>query len=462
MQLELQMFVLTIRFLLLTQHPLLQFLRLVLLPILLLLSPFHHPQSLFLHTNNTHYLFLDLIWVNQDQKDHEGFFTADDGRVGRLDSIFSPWVVTPCPQRHHCNSTLDYSNVWTCWPNSGSGLYCHPTGYRHYGLDVLPANYSKFDEGLIIRYSGADGLNTHIHIVCEKSSNENSISEFEQEVIYRDQHFRYFVKSEIGCPKTLYRPSFPLPPADPTPTPDPNSFIPSHRFKTAKDNEGHNIEFNLKLIDTIKPIQLFLGMDSYLSNNSLHIHPRKAISCPENSSCPGISGKSNVWRCFENASFLQECYPIGDERYSLSINLSDMTDPFFGVDISYGGGYSKFHFLLHIHCDSQIEHITYSEVGRIIDNMTEITVYLDAFSSHVCLMEHYYSITFGGIFLFILFTFSIFYFFLGVIFSLKKAGEPTLPNSEFWNGLLTNVVTGFLFIFSCGKNSSGLANYNSI
>jgi len=314
------------------------------------------------------------------------------------------------------------------------------------------------DSGVMLTYEGAYGVNMELRVSCDLSGSTTSIPiDPDSPIVYHlgteNGEWGFSSSSALVCPKRF---EVPVPPENPTPSPTPNPKYKPEYTKQARIN-GYTISLDLtKQKYTSEPV--VLGYGSSYHKAEIMFSPNSLIKCPTGYKCPENAQEANVFKCINTEANPKFCWPVGDARYGLTMSVYNESDPYSGISVNYDGGYGGYEIHFNYQCNLSVPvgEINFDETG-VQTRQNSIVIF--AHTQEICPIAKRDAVSFGGVFLFvILFGISL-YFFIGLILNLLT-GIVSIPNEGFWIEFKNCIVDGVIFVFTCGKGSSG--NYSTI
>ena len=421
-------------------------------------TPNASPNPFMFHHNQTHYVYLALNQIDQTPYIHDQVLISR-GKTGDIHTEFSPWNTLPCPANRICNAEFKEANMWSCWYNENNQQYCHPSGYKNFGLEMRPLTPDDLSTGIMLAYEGGYGTGVNIRLSCHPGLNPYTISNFESYVTFHSgmvgQEFEYSSETEVVCPVKFEDPYIPT--ATPTPSFDPNRRV-NYKYESPIVN-NKQVVLDLKKLPTIIE-KVYMGYGKHFEINDIYLSPFIQTSCPQNYDCKG-HGLANAWKCFGNGHN-PECFPVGDARYNLHFELiNDNLD--HGVSVNYEGGYAGYEIHFNFQCNRSVPigQITFDETGTKTPQNVMI-VY--AHTQIVCpaTANTHEDATTGAIFLTITISSVIIYLIIGILITFFTTGQVSLPNSSFWIEFYECLKTGSAYVISCGKTTSLAMSYDTI
>jgi len=452
-------------------------------------TPLPSPNPLNVYHNDTHYTMLNLH--NLAQVVHKG----ETNVVSRLGTMavhyeFSPWELLNCPEGWKCDPENMYSNFYLCWQDANLQRKCYSYAHRDFDAVLYPISKNNLDLGSILRYNAQTDTDLEMRISCMPGTFKDVIT------IVPGTPFSYgfggLTGEEISvvgqsagvCPVPF---TVPNPPPTPDPTPIPPSKPINYYFRS--DLHIGNVFVELDLIQIRPHLEpIVIGSGNSFERAIISVDPDMARPCPAGFECLG-GGTSYIWKCRHPEVGRSYCYGIGDARHLLHFQMAgeSLND---GVAVTYGGGYSGYQTTLHFLCNSTIpdDEVDFDDIAYET-NMYTIHIY--AHTNMVCpkkkgptplptiapepvptstpeptptpiVPDARIPSTFGSSFLFLVITAGLVYIVGGVFLTFIFTGSFDLPNESFWADFLLNLSTGFYYVISCGKKTSGAASYDTI
>jgi hypothetical protein len=139
------------------------------------------------------------------------------------------------------------------------------------------------------------------------------------------------------------------------------------------------------------------------------------------------------------------------------------TDPLSGITASYLGGAGGSRIQFDFQCNTSVPfgEVHFNKLGVEAAN-GRMVIY--AHTSEVCPDREWGQIRGGSVFLLILSVGFVAYFAIGTIVVYVISGSVSLPNEGLWGEIGESLVTGVMFIVTCGKGGSSgtTGNYDTI
>jgi hypothetical protein len=393
-------------------------------------------------------LFLNLETIDHSNALAEQIFESNE-TYGKIYSGFSPWTSTGCPLILNCRD-FDLANLWSCWVGDTSLSVCNPSAWKHWGINITLNNESDLEGGYVMRYGGVYNVDAAIKVNCVPDFQINSMRTLNNIVHYskgiNNYEFDYSVDTDLGCPARFRSSVFPS--AMPTNTPNPSYKCDNHMFQYEVKNE-YRIEFDVYNIQPINR-EIFMGINKVFHRNVIVFDPVNQVGCPVNYKCPGITTPANAWKCLSNIGNMT-CYPIGNALYNFTVGFIDNSFN-HGIEVIYGGGYANTLFQIRVFCKPNLDFYI-EETGTEFNNGTH-QIYIH--TKDICpitieVQGNSHSLSFGGIFLMIIFIPLICYFVVGEFLIILETGHPQVPNQTFWTEIMDCIATGAIFVATCGK-----------
>jgi hypothetical protein len=156
----------------------------------------------------------------------------------------------------------------------------------------------------------------------------------------------------------------------------------------------------------------------------------------------------------QNQSYLNNCFPLGDRRYNLTVDFLNRSNELAGIKAVYGGGAPSYSVQVDWQCNSTVAYGTVYFNHFVPENASHhITLW--AHTHEVCPDQEWGQIQGGAIFLLIVGVLFFVYFVLGTLIKYAVTGSVSLLNDGFWSEVSDSLTTGMLFLVTCGRGSSG-------
>ena len=419
--------------------------------------PLPSPNPIGLVHNDTHYII-----VNLEQLQERTPLITDQqlmirGKNTTTHTEWSSWKQLDCPDNWNCGQ-FTKANLWQCWFDADWNHYCHPVADKYVpGYKVNALDPDNLERGINIIYEGQLGVNMEIMAQCDKTVNGLPIGN--SLVMYQDStanaEWTFFTKTSLACPQPFDNPNVPT-----KPRPEPPEDAPQQTYLSGIAN-GETIEVNLdKMISVVEP--LVMGMPGRFGYHKaeLHYSPITLIGCPKNKHCGTYADdKANVWKCIGNHSY-ETCYPVGDRRYGLTMEIADETNEYGGISVNYEGGAGNHEIHMNFQCNMTVPYGTFEFDETGVETPQGVMVVF-AHTRHVCPGHAISPIGGGGaIFLIIVFSLMVGYFGVGTLVMFVIKGVVEIPFADFWQEFLACMLYPFQLIIPTA--STATVSYDKI
>lgn len=312
----------------------------------------------------------------------------------------SIYNVIGCPfsDYQYPNDQLNEANIWVCWETGNGTKYCHPTGSKYIGFDII----SDEDE-IVFKYQGLYQTSAILHLKCQRDLDKNDgfLQTFEMELdeLTGEQKYHFYLENSNLCLKEFKR--LPIPEVKPTPLPQNTQVeLTAHQ----QLNDSVIITANL---NEIKP---FSEETFYVSNNdgyekvAISMSINTLLSCPSNSDCLDFKW-ANIWKTNNHISI-----PIGDYRYGVNVtfekvrqvrkirtktvrsserlmgstmnSITKQNENEYDVYAVFGGGINGAVTKIDFICDYDVENVQFDQIVYQSSNQNEY--YFTAYSQYAC------------------------------------------------------------------------------
>ena len=420
--------------------------------------PMPSPNPIGLVHNATHYIIVNLEQLQERQPLDIDQEITIRGKNTTTHTVWSSWKQVDCPQGWNCGS-FQKANLWQCWFDENWDHYCHPVADKYVpGFNVTEKGKAgNLESGISIVYEGQLGVNMEIVAICDPNTTNRGLPIGNSRVFYHDTRenaeWVFTTETNLACPK-----AFDPPPVPTAPRQDPPSGAKQTTWLRDRVN-GHLLNLDLnKMQSVVEPLVIGAPTGYGYHRAEIHFSPINLIGCPKNRHCGNYSNdKANVWKCVGDT--LETCYPVGDRRYGLSMEISDETNEYAGISANYEGGAGKYQIHFNFQCNETIPYgnIEFDETG--VETPGHVMVVF-AHTRHVCPGDAKPS-SGGGIFLIIVFSLIVGYFGVGTLIVYVIKGVVELPFQAFW----TEVWLSLTYIASTCKppaSNTGAVSYDKI
>jgi hypothetical protein len=406
-------------------------------------TPIPSPQAMYYLGNDTHCVLVNL-------QNLQGVFPARGpqditvaGQEGMLLTVWNAWDRTPCPWGWDCRG-FDRANLWECWRNATFHEVCYPVADKHVHGFALTSD--DFGGSVLIHYPGQWGTVMRVNVICDRFRPRDSLPILESVVQVDGGIYLFNVRSALSCPRRSSDGYVPTHPRS----------LPSGPIEQVDEIEGFagGMHYGLKL-KKLMPAQgeIFAEESTTVYKRVVHFSPYTLRGCPKKGRC-GIyeNEQANVWSCVNDTNPI--CFPIGDKRYNLTMGFLDPSVKYSGVWAHYSGGADDYRVTFHFYCDLNLKRgdLELYTVGQ--QDRNHVTVH--AHTLRMCTEAGYGQLNGGAVFLLIVVIASLLYFGCGTIVIFFLEGTVSVPNEAFWVEVWDSIVTALTFIFSCGKEGSGV------
>ena len=413
-------------------------------------SPLPSPIPYLFSSNNTHYIYIDLSEINQPIKE-SSFNIVSRGSFRKIYHIWKPWGLISCPKGGNCKG-YDTATSWVCWFDDLQDYVCYPIGNIYLGLSIDIINDRNFELGSKISYEGANGVKMGLLAHClEDASNTFPLTPSASYSIGMGG-IEYLFESitNLSCPKKFITPIVPIP-HETTPKPNPNIPIKlNERFIQNKKE----IFINLSKLNNFQKEIVLVSKTNNFEKSIIYFNFEKRINCLDNYICDKYE-PSNIWKCFNNFLYIPTCFPIGDIRFGLNINLINSNNIENGIEVTYKGGLDNYSTSFHFLCDPKIDFYNINYLGFQSNNKNLL---INIYSKNICSYpSKKIPKNFNLIFLIILIILFILisYFGLGIYLIFIFNNQINIPNKLFWIKLIDKIE----LLFYCNNKNY---NYNEI
>ncbi|OHS98268.1 hypothetical protein TRFO_35366 [Tritrichomonas foetus] len=452
--------------------------------------PNPNPNPMLSLFNETHYIAFNLSLMNQNVRDSHIILTSQ-GQKRDIDVFISPFDQSSCPPGYECDE-FDLSTIWSCWINKNDEPICFPIGDSPEGITSQSIDGNNLDRGLIITYNGHYGIIAELRVNCDPYQTQIDYFPLDSNAAYQvwvNTVYGLNTSSNLACPSLFAEPFIPL--ATPSPTPDPNAeeFYISNYFSSSFIVGNQQTDLNLSFVNEMK-IDGVVGdfidkLEDMTSNeftrkyehSSFLLSPSRRKSCIYGFDCKDYES-SNIWKCNygNNNSIISNeknsrtnlkekmCYPIGDIRYGLNVELFDQNNIMKGIKATYYGGLGGSTSHLIFLCDHSLDSTIFN-VDNVVKMLNNSDLYFYIRTGHVCphqIIIAKNNFTWGGLFLMVFFTIFVLYFSFGVGLFFIINGDISLPHERFWVEFAESIKTASLYIFWCGKIKNLEGSYDVI
>ena len=424
-------------------------------------TPEISPNPIDFLYNETHYIYVNLEHAQEPVMSRNVRLMVN-GQSTIAYVEWSSWEQIPCPATwavwHACGE-FEMANLWVCWfPDMQP--YCHPVADKYVpGQHTRVKREDNLDAGIHIIYEGQYGVNMEIIATCDPSAIWNrTIPLWNSTAVYQSTvangEWTFNSSTGVACPRRFETPEAPKTPRDP----------PSGDEKQTTDFEQNfgedSISFNLR---KMKPVheEVFLGVNGQMHKAEIHFSPYDLIGCPKEGACKNYEDDvANVWKCI--GLNYNKCYPIGDRRYGLEIDVVNSSNILAGLTANYNGGAEKTEVHFQFQCNYSVPYgeITFDETGVETRNRTPV---IYAHTRHACPNHNNDTrVGGGGIFLMIVFSAIVAYVALGSLAMFVITGRVALPFAEFWSEVGKSIVYVFTLLTGRAGGSNETVSYDKI
>jgi hypothetical protein len=320
---------------------------------------------------------------------------------------------------------------------------------------------AKLEAGYVLAYVGAYGVDAELKVFCSPGINHNIINHLDQRATYSvgsaGTDFIYTTETELACAHKFLDPVIPQPP---TPTGPPAPDVPQDFFLHGVTNDGLHVIADLRTLPTVGEM-VYVGYDKYYEKNYIFLSPRRPVKCPSEYDCSDYD-VANAWKCF-TLDNKKKCFPVGDVRFGVIMQWIEDGKPESGVSINYEGGFGGYEIDFHISCNYTVPRgdLHFGETGVKYPSTNNIVIQGD--SSDICPRDIIVGVTGGSVFLLIVACLVFLYIMIGFIVKFLVDGSIIFPHAAFFNEFWICLQSGFIFIFTCGKERGPKnANYDNI
>jgi hypothetical protein len=309
-----------------------------------------------------------------------------------------------------------------------------------------------------LTYEGVYKTHLKLNVSCVPWGSPNNI-------LFGESVGRYYYNPNTGeaewsydtaasyiCPRELWIESIPN---RPRPTPPPKSV---QQYQVGDFINGSHVGLNLKKFSYLQGRSVVESYLGYFYRAEWHYSPWELIGCPEDHNC-GIYAKevANLWKCVGNNT--QDCFPLGDRRYNLTVDFLNHTNEMAGIKAAYGGAVPGFSVQVDWQCNDSVAFGTvyFNHVVReryTLENDTR-RIILWAHTHEVCPGREWGQVRPGGVFLAIVGVAFFGYFVLGTLIKYIVTGEVSFLFDGFWSEVSDSLTAAVVFLVTCGKGTAG-------
>jgi hypothetical protein len=382
---------------------------------------------------------------------------------GQSHTIWWAWNPTFCPASYVCPAG-NLSNFWVCWFDEEFQSYCHPVAFKYVpGSRVQLETPNHLDSGVYLRYEGVYKTHLRLNVSCVPWGAPNTIPFAESPGRYYydpttgEAQWSFATGASYVCPHRLETGHIPTVARSPPPT---KNVV--QQFKIGDFLNGSHVGLNLKKFTYLQG-QSIVGYDTHYHWAEWHYSPWELIPCPENHTCGVYQNESaNAWKCVgANQKSLNECFPLGDRRYNLTVDFLNRSNDLAGIKAVYGGGAPGYSFQVDWQCNASVPFGTvyFNHLVRDIHSslfgVESHNITLWAHTHEVCPGREWGQLRGGTVFLLIVGVLFFAYFVLGTLIKYVVTGSVSFLNEGFWSEVSDSLTAGAVFIVTCGKGSSG-------
>jgi hypothetical protein len=425
----------------------------------------HHVVS-----NDTHVAVID--WQTMQEpvpaRSHQiiEYPEGDHTYFGTSHVTWWSWNTIRCPPSYVCPEGYPAANYWVCWFDELFESYCHPAGLKTVpGSRVELKTPGHLDSGFYLTYEGVYKTHLKLNVSCVPWGSPNTI--LFQESVGRyyynpnngEAEWSYDTSASYVCPHpvqvgTAPNLARPQPPRNPV-----------QQFQVGGMINDQHVGLNLKKFSYLQGKSLVgSGIDYHWAE--WHYSPWELIGCPADHNC-GVyaNDEANVWECVGQK--LENCFPIGDRRYDLTVDFLNHTNELAGIKAAYGGGAPGYAVQVDWQCNDSVEFGTVYFNHYVREESNNHSIVLWAHTHEVCPGREWGQVRPGAVFLVIVGVAFFGFFVLGTFVKYIVTGEVSFIFDGFWSEVSDSLTAAVTFLVTCGKGQAaaggaGASTYNDI
>jgi hypothetical protein len=433
--------------------------------------PIRSPNPHHVVTNDTHVAIIDWQRIQQPvpSRAHQiiEYIEGSHHYYGTSHTTWWAWNPTRCPPGYVCPESDQWGNYWVCWFDEAFQSYCHPAALKTVpGSRVELKVPGQLDSGFYLTYEGAYKTHLKLNVSCVPWGPPNTILFAESTGRYyynpstQKAEWSYDTASAYVCPHPLIVGAFPSVTRSPPP---PKPVL--QNSEVGDFINGQHVGINLKKFEYLQGRSV-VGYETYYHWAEWHYSPWELIGCPKGLNCGVyVDDLANIWKCV--GANTENCFPIGDKRYNLSVDFLNHTNELAGIKAVYGGGADDYSVQVDWQCNDSVEYGTVYFNHIVTENLSKRIV-LWAHTHEVCPDSEWGQVRPGAVFLLIVGLAFFVVFVLGTLVKYVVTGAVSLLFDNFWSEVSDSLTTAVVFLVTCGKGQSvaggggGKAQYNDI